>query len=218
MPTAETTYVYAMASLDKVTQPTIGNLLKAQNQITAILSDYPCNATTSGSYGHAFFIYSDTVWLTKAGITAPAVINKPATFARTSYASQYVYEDKLKIYEDKITHQKEAIRMIKYIFPEPVFLDLCDDQGQLVGKTPQQIIQHLQDTFCDDEETEEEILKQYKIMNVKYGPSELVQVYFKALQDTRTILASLNETASDKVLIRQGINQFNKHIEQKLQV
>ncbi|WP_288992558.1 hypothetical protein [uncultured Marinobacter sp.] len=213
MPTAETTYVYDMASLDKVTQPTIGNLLKAQNQIAAILSDYPCNATTSGSYGHAFLIYSDTVWLTKDGITAPVVINKPATFAGTSYASRYVYEDMLKIYEDKITHQKGAIRMIKYIFPEPVFLDLCDDQGQLVGKTPQQIIQHLQDTFCDDEETEEEILKQYKIMNVKYDPSELVQVYFKALQDARTILASLNETASDKVLIRQGIDQFNKHMD-----
>ena len=50
-------------------------------------------------------------------------------------------------------------------------------------------------------------------MNVKYDPSELVQVYFKALQDARTILASLNETVNDKVLIRQGIDQFNKHMD-----
>jgi hypothetical protein len=69
---------------------------------------------------------------------------------------------------------KGAVRMIKYIFPEPVFLDLCDDQGQLVGKNPQEIMQHLQDSFCDDEEAEEEILKQYKIMNVQYDPSALV--------------------------------------------
>eukprot|EP00978_Attheya_sp_CCMP212_P009529 scaffold22535_cov32-Attheya_sp.AAC.2 len=112
-----------------------------------------------------------------------------------------------------IKHKKGAIRMIKYIFPEPVFLDLCDDQGKLVGKTPKEIIKHLQDTFCDDEESEEEILKQYKIMNVRYDPSDLVQVYFKALQDARTILASLNETVNDKVLIRQGIDQFNKHMD-----
>jgi hypothetical protein len=202
-----------MSSLDKVTQPTIGNLLKAQNQIAALLSDYPCNETTSGSYGHAFLIYSDTVWLTKDNITALVVINKPVTFTGTSYASRYIYEDSVKTYEDMIKHQKGAIRMIKYIFPEPVFLDLCDDQGQLVGKTPKEIIRHLQDTFCDDEEAEEEILKQYKIMNVKYDPSELVQVYFKALQDARTILASLNETVNDKVLIRQGIDQFNKHMD-----
>ena len=211
--TSDTSYKYDMLSLDKVTQPTIGNLLKAQNQIAAILSDYPCAATETGSYGHAFFIYSDTVWLTKDNITALVVITKPPTFAGTSYASRYVYEDRLKTYEDMIKHQKGTIRMIKYIFPEPVFLDLCDDQGQLVGTTPKAIIQHLQDTFCDDEESEEEILKQYKIMNVKYDPSDLVQVYFKALQDARTILASLNETVHDKVLIRQGIDQFNKHMD-----
>jgi hypothetical protein len=91
--------------------------------------------------------------------------------------------------------------MIKYIFPEPVFLDLCDDQGQLVGKTPQEIMQHVQDSFCNEEEAVEEILQQYKIMNVKYDPSDLVQIHFKALQDTRTILLSLQEKVADKVLI-----------------
>eukprot|EP00978_Attheya_sp_CCMP212_P028244 scaffold97084_cov50-Attheya_sp.AAC.1 len=128
MLTSDTSHTYDMSSLDKVTQPTIGNLLKTQNQIAALLSDYPCNETTSGS---------DTVWLTKDNITALVVINNPATFTGTSYASRYVYEDSIKTYEDMIKHQKGAIlRMIKYIFPEPVFLDLCDDQGQLVGKTP----------------------------------------------------------------------------------
>jgi hypothetical protein len=83
----------------------------------------------------------------------------------------------------------------------------------LVGKTPQEIMQHLQDSFCDEEEAEEEILKQYKITNVKYNPSDSVQVYFKALQDARTILVSLQEIVADKVLIRQGIDQFNKHMD-----
>ena len=50
-------------------------------------------------------------------------------------------------------------------------------------------------------------------MNMKYDPTDLVQVYFKALQDAWTFLVSLQETAVDKVLIRQDINQFNKNIE-----
>jgi uncharacterized phage-associated protein len=33
------------------------------------------------------------------------------------------------------------------------------------------------------------------------------------LQDARTILVSLNETVNDKVLVRQGIDQFNKHMD-----
>ena len=58
-----------------------------------------------------------------------------------------------------IKHQKGVVWMIKHIFPKPVFLDLCDNEGKLVGKKQQQIIKHLQQIFYDDEETEEEIIK-----------------------------------------------------------
>ena len=110
-------------------------------------------------------------------------------------------------------HQKGAVRMIKYIFPKSAFLDLCDKEGQLVGKTPQQIIKNLQENFFDDEETKEEILKIYKKMNMKYNPDDMVQVYFKALQDARTILVSLYETITNRFLICQVIDQFNKHMD-----
>ena len=40
--------------------------------------------------------------------------------------------------------------MIKYIFPEAVFLDICDNEGKMMGETPQQIIKHLQGVFFDD--------------------------------------------------------------------
>ena len=81
--------------------------------------------------------------------------------------------------------------MIKYILPNPVFLNLRNNEGQLVGETTQQIINHLQENFCDEEETEEKIFKPYKEMKVKYNPADMVQVYFKALQDARTILVSI---------------------------
>ena len=103
--------------------------------------------------------------------------------------------------------------MIKYIFHQHVFLDLCDNEGKLVGKTPQQTVKHLQENVCDDEETQEEILKQYNKINVKYNPADMVQVYFKTLQDACTILASLQETVADKILFFQAIDQFNKHMD-----
>ena len=49
-------------------------------------------------------------------------------------------------------------------------------------------------------------------MNLKYDPADMVQVYLKALQDTRTILMSLIETVAERVLICQAIYQFNKHM------
>ena len=50
-------------------------------------------------------------------------------------------------------------------------------------------------------------------MNVKYDPSDLVLVYFKALQYACTIIVSLQETVAYRVLIRQVIDQFNKHMD-----
>ena len=102
--------------------------------------------------------------------------------------------------------------MINYILPKTAFLDLCDNEGKLVGKKPQQIIKHTQENFSDNEETKEEILKQYKKMNVKYDPADTVQVYFKALQYARTTLVYLQETFTDWVLNFQAIDQFNKHM------
>ena len=45
-----------------------------------------------------------------------------------------------------------------------------------------------------------------------YEPTDLVQVYFKALQYSQTIIVPLQETVTGKVLILQGIDQLNKHI------
>jgi hypothetical protein len=129
MSTKDTTPDYDLSTLDKLTQPTTGSLMIAQNQIAAILSDYPCEAPELSAYAHAFLIYSPAVWLTKDGITRPVVITKPLLFTGTSYAVQYTYDDSLKQYDEMNNHKKGTIRMIKYIFPEPVFLDLCDDQG-----------------------------------------------------------------------------------------
>ena len=54
--TKDKTSKYDLFTLDKVTHTTIGNILRAQNQIVEILTDYPCDATEPGAYGHSFFI------------------------------------------------------------------------------------------------------------------------------------------------------------------
>ena len=76
MCTKDKPYKYYLSTLDKFTHQTTGNVLRLQNQITEILTDYLCDATESGAYGHAFHIYSDKVWLTKDGITTAVAINK----------------------------------------------------------------------------------------------------------------------------------------------
>ena len=74
MLTTDKTSKYNLSTLNKVTHTTIGNILKSQNQIAAIFSDCPCDTTESGSYEHAFLIYSDELWLTKDSIITTVTI------------------------------------------------------------------------------------------------------------------------------------------------
>ena len=84
------TIKYDLSTLDKVNTPTIGNIIKAQNQIAAILTDYPCEAQAAGDYGHAFLIYSNALWKTKNGITNTVTITKPAAYTGTTHSSRYI--------------------------------------------------------------------------------------------------------------------------------
>ena len=202
---------YDMTALDKVQWPGVANILEATTQIAAVLGDYPCEAVGAEDYGHQFLIYSSAIWLTLDNITQEVVVNKPATFTGNTHAERHIHDMKLKTYHEKEKHQKGAIRMIKYIFPSEVFIDLQNSQGLMVGKTPVEIMEHLKDTFCDDEEIEKEILMQEDNLKVKYNPAELPQAYFAKLQNAKTILMFLKETASDKKLIRFAVNQFEKH-------
>ena len=89
MSTMEKISEYDLSTIDKVTHRTIGIILKPQNQIAAILTDYTCGDTYSGAYGNDLLIHSEAVWLTKDGITAAATINKLVKFTGTTYASCY---------------------------------------------------------------------------------------------------------------------------------
>ena len=101
--------------------------------------------------------------------------------------------------------------MLRHIFPAAAFLDLENTQGVMVGKTPREIIKHLQDVFCEDEEKEAEVLVQEeKLVRAAYNPDELPHAYFKELQDAKTMLVFLKESVPDKKLIWHAINQFNK--------
>ena len=81
----------------------------------------------------------------------------------------------------------------------------------MVGKPPRQIIDHLQDSYCDEEEKEDDIIKQEEHLKIPYDPAELPHTYLACLPHSRMILVCLKETVQDRKLIRQALREFNKH-------
>jgi hypothetical protein len=176
----ETKSVYELSLFDKVTGDiTLKKIRHATNQIATIRTLHHYEIVQSVGYGHAWLVLEDKVWLTKAGVTkAVPIPAKPAAFAGTTAAEKFIYKESLKQYTDYKTHANGAIKMIKYIFEESCFLDLEDDQGQMIGKTPHEIITHICDANVTPEDHDDEVITIEEEMRAPYDPSEQPQVYF----------------------------------------
>jgi hypothetical protein len=103
--------------------------------------------------------------------------------------------------------------MIKYIFEESCFLNLEDDQGQMIGYTPHEIITHICNANVAPEDHNNEISAIEEDMRKNYDPNERPQVYFKKLQPSRILLLQLLIYCPEKTLIRTAMIQFQQHMD-----
>jgi hypothetical protein len=202
--TSTTELVYDMPLLDKVTGDiSLTKIRQATNQIATNLSSHHCDIDELQGYGHAWVILEDAVWLTKNVVTTAVPIpTKPAAFTGTTSAATFIYKSSLKNYTDYNVNSIGAIKMIKYIFEESCFLDLEDDEGQMIGYTPHQIITHICDANVTPEDPDNDIIAIEEDMRQIHDPSEKPQVYFKIKrQRCRPLLVQLQVACLEKTLI-----------------
>jgi hypothetical protein len=209
--------VYDMSLLDKVTgNITLTKIRLATNQIASALTLHHCDIDESKDYGHAWIILEDAVWLTKNRVTVAVPIpTKPNAFDGTTSAAKFIYKAALKNYTNYKLHSIGAIKMLKYIFDESCFLDLEDDQGQMIGYTPHEVITHIFDTNVSPEDHDREIVSIEKDVRQEYDPSEPPQVYFKKLQTCQLLLVQLQLACPEKTLIQQAMEQFERQMDLK---
>jgi hypothetical protein len=108
--------------------------------------------------------------------------------------------------------------MIMYAFKPHHFLELEDDNGDVIGFTAIELFDHLMDTYVQPEDVADQITALHKDLEQKYDPTEDPQVYYKSVQDARLALISLNEIIDGEKLIRHGLNQFKEHLDLKYDV
>jgi hypothetical protein len=108
--------------------------------------------------------------------------------------------------------------MIFHAFKEYHFLELQDDNGDIVGYTAIELFDHLLDQYVQPEDVADQITALHKMLEQNYDPNDEPQVYYKTVQDARNTLEALNETIDEATLIRHGLNQFKEHLDLKLNV
>ena len=108
--------------------------------------------------------------------------------------------------------------MIMHAFKDYHFLELQDGNGDIVGYTAIKIFDHLMDQYVEPENVADQVTVLHEILEQDYDTNEESQVYYKAAQDAKNTLESLNQTIDDDTLIRHGLNQFKEHIDLKLDI
>jgi hypothetical protein len=71
------------------------------------------------------------------------------------------------------------------------FLELQDDNGDIVGYTAIDLFDHRMDQYVQPEDVADQITALHKILEQNYDPNEEPQAYYIAVQDARNTLESL---------------------------
>ena len=199
--------------------PTLSTITKAKREIGRQLQNKVCADPDSKDHGQSYLIYDDVEWLKKKAVTdVVKPPTNPGTYGGTSHNALEVHKALALAWKRYKEAQSATKSMIMYAFKPHHFLELEDDNGDIIGFTAIELFDHLMDTYVQAEDVADQITALHKDLEQKYDPTEDPQVYYKAVQDARQTLASLNEIIDDSTLIRHGLNQFKEHLDLKLDI
>ena len=164
--------------------PTLTSITKAKREIGRQLQNKVCADPSSKEHGQSYLIYDDIEWLKKKGVTdVVKPPTNPGTYGGTSHNALEVHKAVVLAWKRYKEAQSATKTMIMYAFKPHHFLELEDDNGDIIGFTAIELFDHLMDTYVQPEDVADQINALHKDLEQKYNPTEDPQVYYKAVQD-----------------------------------
>jgi hypothetical protein len=200
-------------------QPNLISITKARREISRQLQTRVCADPQTQDHGHSYLVWSNAEWLKKRQVTTEIIPPKnPGAYGGTTHQQLEIHKTSQLAWKRYKLAQAATKKMIMHAFKEYHFLELQDENGDIVGYTAIELFDHLMDQYVQPEDVADQITALHKILEQNYDPNEEPQVYYKAVQDARNTLESLNEIIDESTLIRHGLNQFKEHVDLKLDI
>jgi hypothetical protein len=173
-----------------------------------------CADPETKDHGQSYLVWEDADWLKKRQVTALIVPPpNPGVYGGTTHNALEVHRTANLAFKRYKEAQAAAKKMIMHAFKEHHFLELQDDNGDVIGFTACELFAHLIDQYVQPEDIADQVTELHNQLEQAYDPTEEPQVYYKALQDAKLTLESLNQTIDEATLIRHGMNQFKGHMD-----
>jgi hypothetical protein len=199
--------------------PTLISITKARREISQQLQTRVCADPQTYGHGHSYIVWNNSDWLKKRQITSPITPpSNPGVYGGNTHMLLEIHRTEQLAWKRYKLAQAATKKMIFHAFKYYHFLDLQDDNGDIIGYTAMQLFKHLMDQYVQPEDVADQITALHQILEQNYDPNEEPQVYYKAVQDTRNTLESLHEIIDESTLIRHGLNQFKEHLDLKMDI
>ncbi|OEU15577.1 hypothetical protein FRACYDRAFT_240270 [Fragilariopsis cylindrus CCMP1102] len=200
-------------------QPTLISITQARREISRQLQTRVCADPQTQDHGHSYIVWNNSDWLKKKGVSSQIIPpTNPGIYGGNTHQLLEIHKTANMAWRRYKLAQAATKKMIMHAFKDYHFLELQDDNGDIVGYTAIELFDHLMDQYVQPEDVADQVTALHKVLEQEYDPTEAPQVYYKAVQDARNALDSLNQTVDDETLIRHGLNQFKEHIDLKLDV
>jgi hypothetical protein len=144
--------------------------------------------------------------------------NQPRSIWRDHTPTARTHKAKQLAWKRYKLAQAATKKMIMHAFKDYHFLELQDEDEDIVGYSAIELFDHLMDQYVQPEDVANPITALHKILEQPYDPNEEPQVYYKSVQDAKNSLESLDEIIDESTLIRHGLNQFKEHINLKADI
>jgi hypothetical protein len=195
-------------------QPTLISITKARREISRQLQSMVCADPQTKDHGQSYLVWEEADWLKKRQVTAPITpAPHPGVYSGTTHLALEGHKTAILAHKRYKEAEAAAKKMIMHAFKEHHFLELQDDNGDVIGYTARELFEHLIDQYVQPEDVADQVTELHKQLEQKYDPTEEPQVYYKAVQDAKLTLESLNQTIDQETLIRHGLNQFKEHLD-----
>ena len=89
-----------------------------------------------------------------------------------THAEKYKHEQRFKQYTIFRKVDKAGVWLVQTIYNTTYFVDLQYSEGELIGYSIQQLLQHLKDTYININNLEDKINDNESILNLVYDPNE----------------------------------------------
>jgi hypothetical protein len=128
--------------------PTLISITKARREISRQLQSRVCADPHSHDPGRSYIVWSNSDWLKKRQVTSQIVQpTNPGAYGGTTYQLLEAHKAKQLAWKRYKLAQAATKKMIMHVFKDYQFLELQDENGDIVGYTAIELFDHLMDQY-----------------------------------------------------------------------